>query len=138
MSQRTITVEHDGQTYYGQLGTIRRTSLGFEDHGILSAHLHVEWPGGGVGVGGYCLDQPKDRDGGREGTAYGLDHIIQVIETVGVSSWEKLTGQHVIVLFNRPNSLGLMSQGIAGVTNDKVLVLKAHADAWREAEAVAS
>ena len=133
MSERTITVEHNGTTYYGHLAKIDSTSLGYESHGILSAHLHTSWQGGGVSVGGYCLDHPKDREGrdySRVGTAYGLDHIIRIIETVGVEKWEELKGSSVIVLFESKHSLGSMSKGIAGVHNDKVLILKEHADEW--------
>lgn len=136
MTTRTITIEHEGETYSGQIATIESTSLGFEDHGILTAMLHCSWQGGGVGVGGFCLDQPKDknsRDYSRAGTAYGLDHIIRLIETVGVGSWEKLTGREVIVLFKGKSMLGATAAGIAGVTNDKVLILADHAAAWKDA-----
>lgn len=134
MSERTITIEHNGATYYGHIATIKKTMLGYEDHGILSAYLHLEWPSGGVSVGGYALDEPADPGGSsfeREGTAYGLDHIIQLMETVGVDTWEKLPGKQVIVLFDNPSSLGSMSRGIAGTVNDKVFILKEHAEEWR-------
>lgn len=135
MSDRTIIIEHEGTTYYGQLGRIKSTSLGFKDHGVLSAWLQVEWSGGGAGVGGYCLDEPRSKDAkdyARTGTAYGLDHVIRLIETVGVDQWEALCGQHVIVLFDRASSLGRMSLGIAGVDNGKVLILADHAKTWLE------
>jgi hypothetical protein len=134
MSDRKIIIEHNGETYYGQLATIRRTTLGYEAHGILSSSLHCEWKGGGISVGGYCLDQPKDRDGrdySRMGTAYGLDFVIRTIETVGVESWEKLTGSSVIVLFTEPNSWGSMASGIAGIHNDKVFLPKEHSEEWK-------
>ena len=130
---RTITVEHNGKTYSGQLAKIDSTRLGYEDHGILTANVYCSWSGGGVGVGGYCLDQPKDRDARdytRVGTAYGLDQIIRILETVGVDRWEKLPGSQVIVLFEGRSMLGSVSKGIAGVLNDEVLILKEHADAW--------
>lgn len=138
MPERTITVEHNGQTYYGHIATIKSTTLGYEDHGILSAWLMCEWPGSGIGVGGYCLDQPKDRDGkdySRAGTAYGLDHLIRLMETVGVSTWEALRGAKVIVLFDTEHSWGTTAKGIAGLLNDKVLILSEHADEWRSIEA---
>lgn len=136
MTARSLTIEHNGVEYAGQIGVIKRTTLGFEDHGILSASLHVEWQGGGVSVGGFCLDEPRDRTGGdyaRQGTAYGLDHIIRVIETVGVYTWEALVGKQVIVLFAGRSALGSMSVGIASTTDEsKVFVLKEHADQWRD------
>jgi len=141
VSERSISVPHNGKTYSGRIAKIESTSLGFQDHGILTAMLHCSWSGGGIGVGGYCLDQPKDkggRDYSRTGTAYGLDHIIRIIETVGVDSWEKLTGKDVIVLFDGDSGLGRMSVGIAGLLNDKVLILKEHAESWQLALAEAA
>ena len=137
-SKRTLTVEHDGTTYYGHVATIDATTLGWEDHGVLSAMLHTSWSGGGVSVGGFCLDKSTGApDYERRGTAYGLDHIMRVMETVGVRNWEDLKGRQVIVLFDAENSWGSTSKGIAGLTNDKVLILKDHAESWRESEVTA-
>ncbi|WNT44965.1 hypothetical protein SEA_ABBYDAISY_72 [Arthrobacter phage AbbyDaisy] len=130
----TTTVEHGSKTYSGRIGTIKRTSFGFEDHGIVTAYLHVEWPGGGIGAGGYTLDSPrKNEDGkhvGRFGSAYGMDHIMRILETVGVDTWEKLPGKQVIVLFEGPSIWGSTSCGIAGITTEKVLDFKAHYEAF--------
>lgn len=134
---KTLAVEHNGTTYAGQLASIESTSLGYEDHGILTAWIFCTFPSGGIGVGGYCLDQPRDRDGRdytRVGTAYGLDHLMRLMETVGVDRWEKLPGQQVIVLFDAEpgvSALGKRSVGLAGVLNDHVLILAEHAEAWR-------
>ena len=138
MPQRTISIEHNGVQYSGEVMRIKATSLGWEDHGILTAFLHCEFPGGGIGVGGFCLDTPKkDSEGhhlGREGTAYGLDHVMQLMRTVGVSTWEDLVGKDVIVLHEGTgSSLGRMSKGIAGLLNDRVMILSEHAAQWHEA-----
>lgn len=135
MSAPKVTIEHNGKTYSGQIATIKRTSLTYEDHGILTTYLHCDWEGGGISVGGYCLDEPKSResrDYSRIGTAYGLDHIIRILETVGVESWEKLTGKQVIILFESENSWGSIAAGISGLLNGKVFIPKEHADEWRE------
>ncbi len=137
----TVKVEHNGTTYDGTIGTIKSTHLGDEDHGIVTAYVHVEWPGGGIGVGGYCLDKPLKVDGKfirRQGTAYGLDHLMQIMATVGVDRWEKLPGKQVIVLFAEGNSgWGGKSVGLAGTTNGQVFVLAEHAETWKNAEAAA-
>ncbi|MFS0715500.1 hypothetical protein ABC337_04860 [Arthrobacter sp. 1P04PC] len=134
MTTIKTTVEHEGKTYSGQIGTIKSTSLGTQDPGIMTAMLHIEWKGGGIGVGGYTLDEPrKDDDGkhlGRFGTAYGLDHIMRILETVGVDRWEQLPGKQVIVLFEGKGGLGSISCGIAGITNEKVLDIKSHASSF--------
>jgi hypothetical protein len=140
MANRTITVDHNGKTFGGEIMRIESTHLGWEDHGILTAQLHCKGDGSGIGVGGYCLDVttgPPDYK--RAGTAYGLDHLMRIMETVGVSSWEKLPGQQVIVLFEGVgSSLGRQSVGIAGMLNSEVLVLKEHAEGWHGREGVAS
>lgn len=79
---------------------IKSTSLGYEDHGIMTFYLHLDYGGGGQGFGGYGLDdfdKEKDR---RVGTAFGLEAIIQVLKTVGVDTWEKLPGTPVRVRQN--------------------------------------
>lgn len=136
MSVIKTTIEHDGKTYSGQIGTIKRTSLGVEDHGIMTAMLHIEWKGGGIGAGGNTMDEPrKGEDGkhlGRFGTAYGLDHIMRILETVGVDKWEQLPGEKVIVLFEGPSWIGSTASGIAGITNETVLNFKDHAASFIE------
>jgi hypothetical protein len=133
---RNITVDHKGTTYAGEIMRIESTRFGYEDHGILTVMLDCRSEGGGVGVGGFCLDQPvpDDPKHRRQGTAYGLDHLIRIIETVGVSSWEKLVGQHVIVLSEGSGGWGSRSLGIASLTGDRVLILQDHAEEWEARE----
>lgn len=132
---RTITVEHNGTTYYGQVARIESTRLGTEDHGILTAYLHVKGDGWGVGVGGYGLDEPyHDEDGkflGRRPTAYGLDHIVQMARTVGASSWEALPGKDVLILNESQSTWGSTPVGIAHISDEsRVLIFKDHAAEW--------
>jgi hypothetical protein len=139
MAARTITVEHNGTTYYGQVARIKSTLLGQEDHGILTAYLHCEGDGWGIGVGGYGLDAWTEAEKRRVPTAYGLDQIVQFIHTAGVGSWEKLPGTEILVLFESKNSLGGIAAGIAHIRDeDRVLILKEHAEQWQDslAEAV--
>lgn len=134
---RSITIEHEGETYSGQVMRIKSTMLGQEDHGIWSFMLYCEAPGSGIGVGGFCLDTPVKVDGKhshREGTAYGLDLLMRVCETAGVYSWEKLPGLDIIVLYEgeqRGGFWGSTSVGFAHVTDEKkVLILKKHHEKW--------
>lgn len=134
---RTIEIEHNGETLHGVVMRIKSTSLTIEDHGIVTAYLHCEGDGSGIGVGGYCLDQPvKDADGKflrREGTGYGLDHIMQILNTAGVGSWEKLPGLNIIVLHETPSVWGSTAVGFAHISDEKkVLIFKDHAEAWEE------
>lgn len=62
---------------------ITDTMLGREDHGIMTFSIGVEFDGGGCCVGGYCLD------GGS------IKIISQILDVVGVNSWEELKGQYI-------------------------------------------
>lgn len=129
-----ITIEHNGETLYGQIATVDSTKLWWEDHGILTASLSLKWQNGGVSFGGYCLDEPKDReakDYTRAGTAYGLDHIMRIIETVGASGWEGIKGSKVIAYFDRENAWGSTVRAIGGLDNGLVFDPKAHAEEWK-------
>lgn len=132
---RTITIQHNGETYYGKVATITHTLLGAEDHGILTSYIHCEGDGWGVGVGGYSLDTPVKVDGKhshREPTAYGLDQIVAMYSTVGVSSWEKVVGREVLVLFDTEHSWGGTAKGIAHISDEtKVLILSDHFAEWQ-------
>ena len=72
---------------------IKSTMLGFEDHGIFTAYLSIEWPGAGCGFGGYSLG--KDVPAGASG--YGSAYIQRILKTVGVEKWEDLKGKYIRV-----------------------------------------
>jgi len=77
---------------------IEETMLGTEDHGLMTAFIHLDYGGAGQSFGGYGFDEPiKDEDGKflrRVGTAYGCEFIRRVLETLGVDRWEDLKGTH--------------------------------------------
>lgn len=131
---RTIEIQHNGTTYYGKVARVESTMLGVEDHGIVTAYLRCKGDGWGIGVGGYCLDMPVKVDGKhshREGTGYGLDHIMRLAQTVGSPTWEGCKDKDVVVLFTTEHSWGSTAVGIAHVSDEsKVLILKEHAEAW--------
>lgn len=136
---RQIVIEHDGTTYYGKVARIKSTLLGQEDHGILTAYVYCDGDGWGVGVGGYALDTYVEAEKKRMPTAYGLDQIVRLMETVGVTSWEKVPGVEVLVLFDSADSWGGVAKGIAHIRDEKrVLILADHAAEWqRRSEAPA-
>jgi hypothetical protein len=63
---------------------ISDTMLGFEDHGIMTALVSLDFGGASQGFGGYAL-----------GGAFGVEFIKKVLRVVGVDHWEQLQGQHV-------------------------------------------
>jgi hypothetical protein len=64
---------------------ITSTMLGFEDHGILTCMLHLDYGSLHQGFGGYSLKY------------YGIEFIEKVLRAVGVETWEELRGKHVRV-----------------------------------------
>jgi hypothetical protein len=62
--------------------TIRTVSLGYEDHDIMTAFLHLDYGNSGQGFGGYCL-----------GGEFGIEFIKAVLDTLDVRSWEDLPGK---------------------------------------------
>lgn len=71
---------------------IARTMLGVEDHGIMTFMLFVEWPNAGCGFGGYALDRHNPDTKKRNGKGHAYQAIREILSTLGVESWEKLTG----------------------------------------------
>lgn len=135
---RTITIKDGDRTYSGRAGTITSTRLGVQEHGIMTAYLTVEWQKGGVGVGGFALAS-YDKDLDRHiGSAYGMDHVMRILDTVGVEKWEDLRGKQVIVLFGDDGGWGSRSVGIAHITDErKIFVMAEHAALWAERQGLA-
>lgn len=94
---------------------ITGTSLGFEDHGIMTCFVFLEWEGGGVGFGGFGLDEWNDKKKERTGTGTGLDFIKAIMEVVGVEKWEDLEGKYVRV---DSGGWGCQIKGIGNLLKD--------------------
>jgi len=81
------------------IAKIESTSLGVEDHGVMTGYLNVSYGNGGAqSIGGYALDEWDPEQKRRVGTAYGLEWIARVIEACGVEKWEDLPGRTIFVL----------------------------------------
>ncbi len=76
---------------------IESTMLGEEDHGIFTCYVTVSGDGWGCGFGGYALDQYDKDQKKRIGTAYGMEFIKRLLETLEVRTWEELKGVPVRV-----------------------------------------
>lgn len=81
------------------LGRIKKTTLGFEDHGIFTFNLDIEFGGTGQGFGGTCLGGPY--------TDY---YIRRILGAVGADSWEDLPGK---VVWCRRKGTGFSSKIVA-------------------------
>lgn len=69
-----------------EIAKIQDTFLGFEDHGIFTGMLHVNYGSAGQGVGGYAITQVAGQ------------YIERTLKACGVDSWEKLRGRTIYVL----------------------------------------
>lgn len=87
---------------------IESTVLGYEDHGILTFNLALDYGGSGQRTGGYRLDGYDSINHKTIYTAKGLELIAKIIETAGVDKWEDLKGQHIRVKasFDRVYAIG--------------------------------
>ena len=85
--------------YEGEIAKIKRTHLGFEDHGFYSFNVDFELGGAGQGTGHYALDvHDPEAPWGRVGTAAGMTLVIEFIKALGGGEWENLPGSTCLVL----------------------------------------
>lgn len=72
-----------------RIARIRGAYLGWEDHGIFTCELNLDYGGSSQIVSGYALDRPKRGDDGqfvgRCGTAFGMEFVIGVMKAAGVN-----------------------------------------------------
>lgn len=77
---------------------ITGTMLGYEDHGVLSAFVFLDYGGYSQGFGGYTLDTTSpDKMAPRIGHAACADFIAGVLRVTGAGKWEDIKGKHVRV-----------------------------------------
>lgn len=100
-----------------EIAKIVKTTLGYEDHGILTFFLHLEYGGGGQGAGGYALDRYSEMAKRRVGTEEGCEFIIRVLRACGVSKWEDLKGRTIFAL--RDEGYGSLIRGIENLPTEK-------------------
>lgn len=74
---------------------IDSTMLGYEDHGILTTFLMLDYGGSVQGFGGYSLGNTKS-----DSVACSYQ-IRRILETVGVDKWEELIDKNIRVRRSR-------------------------------------
>lgn len=106
---------------------IKGTSLGYEDHGILTAWLHLDYGGSQQGFGGYALDSAPDKDdksmGRKPHAAFGA-FVKEILAVTDAHSWEKIPGKFVRV------------KREAGFTGDIIAIGHPLKDIWFDPKAV--
>jgi hypothetical protein len=106
----------DDKVYTLTNAVIDGTMLGVEDHGIFTGYIYFTFGGSAQGAGGRFLDTRNEDKDRREGTAYGMQWIMDICKTVGVSNWEDLKGKRVYILHDAANPYGMI-EGIANISD---------------------
>lgn len=71
------------------------TFLGVEEHGILTFYLALEFQDSTRGFGCYPMQKYDSQENKITYDGRGLGAIVNILNTVGVNSWENLKGQLV-------------------------------------------
>lgn len=111
-------IKADG--YEKLVAKIMSTSLGFEDHGILTAMLQVEYGHMSQCVGGFAMSNvnvPPDELA--VSTPRAADFIIGVLNACGVRRWEQLTGRTVFMIWKGEFRLNTMPDGIEPLPTER-------------------
>lgn len=74
---------------------ITSVSLNMKDYGCLTLNMCLEGAGWGVVYGGYCLGKGYLGAEKFEGYAKGMEAIMQIMNTVGVSDLHDMEGKYV-------------------------------------------
>ena len=85
---------------FERIAKIEHTTLGYEDHGIFTCVLHLNYGDSGQGAGTYALDEFDEETRQRKGTAFGMEWVIRAMKAAGVDEWSKVKGRTVIALFD--------------------------------------
>jgi hypothetical protein len=87
---------------------IDSTMLGYEDHGLLTFSLALDYGDCFQCVGGYRLDGYDKKSDKIFYSSTGLRVLAEIIKVAGVSSWEKLKGSYIRVKIvdNHVKSIG--------------------------------
>lgn len=89
------------------IAKIRGTTLGYEDHGIFTAYLELDYGSSAQGAGGMMFDYfDKDLDK-RIGRGEGIQWIAGVLGACGVRTWEEVKGRTVIAITESGRVVGL-------------------------------
>lgn len=75
-----------------KIAKIEQTFLGWEDHGIFTATLILDYGGSGQGTPAYSF-------GTKEGTAFGCNFIMRLMQACGANEWSQIKGTTILALF---------------------------------------
>lgn len=102
--------------YLEELGKVSEVFLGYEDHGILTMLLDIDFGGSGQGFGGMILSTHDEKSDKNRGTVAGTDLICRMLDLFHVRDLQKIKGRYVIALREKPmgNIVGLRMPKVDG------------------------
>lgn len=71
--------------------------LGYEDHGIMTIYLTLDYGGTMQGFGGYALDVYSEEDKERLPSKALGEWVMNLLDIVGVNKYEDLKGKYIRV-----------------------------------------
>lgn len=101
-------VEYNGKEYFAELGTITRTKLGREDHGIFTFLLEFDFNGSVQGAGNLALNDPIN-----------IGKAVQGLVDFFDTDWEHFKHTDAFVL--REESYGLI-RGLMNKSQTKAVI----------------
>lgn len=103
----------DGKIVNAQITNV---NLGYEDHGILTFGLTLEFGACGCVFGGYALDTYDKIKKRRVASAKSMECLTEIMRVVGVRNWEDLNGKYIRVV---NNGLGSCVDTIGNLMKDE-------------------
>ncbi len=120
-----------------QLARVDDVFFGYEDHGILTMSVALDYNGSShQSFGGYCLDSfDKDLDR-RIGTAAGMDYIIQIMKVFGARSLDEIKGKMCFAIKDEEGYFGKVI-GLKQIPQDgdRKFLIKDWQEKWFPGEA---
>lgn len=82
--------------------------LTMEDHGCLTLYMTLEGSGFGCVYGGYCLGHGYLGADNFDGSPQGIEYIMRLMDTVGVSTLSGLAGKYVRIAISEQNTVKII------------------------------
>lgn len=100
-----------GEDFYYVPAVCKSATVGMQRECFLVVDMSIEGDGWGTGGPGICLDTYDDSKKKRIGTAYGCEFIRNVLEAMGVDSYDAIVNRPIDVIYSEPNAWGLAMKG---------------------------
>lgn len=84
---------------------ITKVDLSMEDHGCLTMNIYLEGNGWGCCYGGICIGHGYIGAKKFEGSPEGLEYIMRVMDTIGVSRFNSMVGKYIRVATKRRSDI---------------------------------